>query len=56
MAEAELRRIVGDLGDVVITDCAPSGDVHLDHPLIRDWLAREALPSLSGCRTPWVKR
>ena len=43
-AEAELRRIVGELGEVAITDCAPSGDVHLDHPLIRDWLAREALP------------
>lgn len=43
-AEAELRSIVGDLGEVEITDCAPSGDVHLDHPLIREWLAREALP------------
>jgi succinyl-diaminopimelate desuccinylase len=42
-AEAELRALVGDLGDVEITDCAPSGDVHLDHPLIRDWLVREAL-------------
>lgn len=43
-AEAELRGIVGDLGEVEIDDCAPSGDVHVDHPLIRDWLAREALP------------
>ena len=43
-AEAELRALVGDLGEVEITDCAPSGDVHLDHPLIRDWLAAEALP------------
>jgi succinyl-diaminopimelate desuccinylase len=43
-AEAELRAIVGDLGEVEVTDCAPSGDVHLDHPVIRDWLAREALP------------
>jgi len=43
-AEAELRSIVGDLGQVEVTDSAPSGDVHLDHPLIRDWLAREGLP------------
>ena len=43
-AEAELRALVGDLGEVAIDDCAPSGDVHLDHPLIRDWLAREAPP------------
>jgi succinyl-diaminopimelate desuccinylase len=43
-AEAELREIVGDLGHVEITDCAPSGDVHLDHPLITDWRRREDLP------------
>ncbi|HEX9937002.1 MAG TPA: succinyl-diaminopimelate desuccinylase [Longimicrobium sp.] len=43
-AEAGLRAIVGDLGEVVVTDCAPSGDVHLDHPLIVDWRMREALP------------
>jgi succinyl-diaminopimelate desuccinylase len=42
-AEAELRALVGELGEIEITDCAPSGDVHLDHPVIRDWLAREAL-------------
>ena len=42
-AEAELRQIVGELGEIEITDCAPSGDVHLDHPVIRDWLVREAL-------------
>lgn len=43
-AEAELREIVGELGEVEITDCAPSGDVHLDHPLIAGWRRREALP------------
>lgn len=43
-AEAELRELVGDLGEITITDCAPSGDVHADHPLIAGWLAREQLP------------
>lgn len=43
-AETELRALVGELGEVVIDDCAPSGDVHVDHPLIRDWLARERFP------------
>jgi succinyl-diaminopimelate desuccinylase len=43
-AEAELRALVGGDGTVEITDCAPSGDVHVDHPLIRGWLARENLP------------
>lgn len=42
-AEAELRRLVGDGGAVVITDTAPSGDVHADHPLIREWVAAEGL-------------
>jgi succinyl-diaminopimelate desuccinylase len=42
-AEAELRSIVGGDAAVEITDCAPSGDVHLDHPLIRDWRLRENL-------------
>lgn len=42
-AEAELRALVGDLAQVEITDCAPSGDVHVDHPLIRGWLEREKL-------------
>ena len=42
-AEAELRALVGDLGEVEVTDCAPSGDVHADHPLIRDWRVREGL-------------
>jgi len=42
-AEAELREIVGELGQVEITDCAPSGDVHVDHPLIAGWRRREGL-------------
>ncbi|HEX6748552.1 MAG TPA: succinyl-diaminopimelate desuccinylase [Longimicrobium sp.] len=42
-AEAELRAIVGGDGVVEIDDCAPSGEVHLDHPLIRDWRLSEGL-------------
>jgi succinyl-diaminopimelate desuccinylase len=42
-AEAELRALVAGDGVVEITDCAPSGDVHLDHPLIRGWRVRENL-------------
>jgi len=42
-AEAELRALVGGDGTVEITDCAPSGDVHVDHPLIRGWRLRENL-------------
>ena len=45
-AEAELRALVGDDGDVTIIDSAPAGDVHADHPLIRDWCAREGLAVL----------
>lgn len=43
-AEAELRALVGGDGEVVVTDCAPSGQVHADHPLIRDWRLREGFP------------
>lgn len=43
-AEAELRALVGDLAEVEVTDCAPSGEVHADHPLIRGWRLREKLP------------
>ena len=42
-AEMELRTLVGDDGEVVVTDSAPSGEVHADHPLIREWRAREGL-------------
>ncbi|HYJ80266.1 MAG TPA: succinyl-diaminopimelate desuccinylase [Longimicrobiaceae bacterium] len=42
-AEAELHALVGDAGEVVVTDCAPSGEVHLDHPLIHAWRVREGL-------------
>jgi len=45
-AEAELRALVGDDATVEITDSAPAGDVYADHPLVRDWIAREALPVL----------
>lgn len=42
-AERELRDLVGDDADIEVTDVAPSGDVHPDHPLIRDWVRREGL-------------
>ena len=42
-AEAELRAFVGDAGDVTVTDAAPAGDVHADHPLIVDWCRAEGL-------------
>lgn len=42
-AEAELRALVGDDGEVEVTDRAPSGAVHADHPLIRAWREREEL-------------
>ncbi|HEX8695820.1 MAG TPA: succinyl-diaminopimelate desuccinylase [Longimicrobium sp.] len=42
-AEAELRALVGDLGEVEVHDCAPAGEVHADHPLIRGWRLREGL-------------
>lgn len=42
-AEAELRALVGADADVQITDTAPAGDVHADHPLIVDWCRAEGL-------------
>ena len=45
-AEAELRALVGGDAEVVITDCAPSGTVYADHPLIHDWCGREGLKLL----------
>ena len=42
-AEAELRELVGSDADVVVTDRAPSGQVHADHPLIAAWREREGL-------------
>jgi succinyl-diaminopimelate desuccinylase len=43
-AEAELRALLGDGVEVEITDRAPAGAVHLDHPLIEPWRRRERLP------------
>lgn len=43
-AERELRELVGADGEVEVTDSAPAGEVHLDHPLIRVWRERERLP------------
>ncbi len=43
-AERELRELVGDAGEVTITDAAPSGDVSLDHPLLLPWRERLELP------------
>jgi succinyl-diaminopimelate desuccinylase len=42
-AVAELRALVGDEGEVDVTDMAPSGQVYLDHPLIAPWQARQGL-------------
>jgi succinyl-diaminopimelate desuccinylase len=42
-AEAELRALVGADGEVRVTDRAPSGEVHADHPLILEWRRREGL-------------
>ncbi len=45
-AEAELRDFVGADGEVEVFDSAPSGAVHADHPLIRDWCRAEGLKVL----------
>jgi succinyl-diaminopimelate desuccinylase len=45
-AEAELRELVGDAGEVEVTDRAPSGQVHADHPVIAEWRRREGLAVL----------
>lgn len=42
-AEADLRELVGEAGDVVVTDAAPSGAVYLEHPLLDPWWARNGL-------------
>ncbi|HLL85157.1 MAG TPA: succinyl-diaminopimelate desuccinylase, partial [Longimicrobium sp.] len=42
-AEKELRELVGDLATVQVVDAAPSGEVHADHPLIREWREKLAL-------------
>lgn len=39
-AEAELRELVGGVGEIQVIDRAPSGAVHLDHPLVEPWRAR----------------
>ena len=45
-AEAELRALVGADAEVEVTDSAPAGDVHADHPLLVDWCRAEGLPVL----------
>ena len=42
-AEAELRELVGDDGEIQITDSAPAGEVVTDHPLLAPWLQQEGL-------------
>jgi succinyl-diaminopimelate desuccinylase len=51
-AEDEVRRLVGDLGEVVLADSAPAGDVHLDHPLLVEWQRREGL--VFGPKQAWT--
>lgn len=42
-AEAELRALVGEDGEVEVHDRAPSGEVYLDHPLLAPWCRSEGL-------------
>jgi succinyl-diaminopimelate desuccinylase len=42
-AVAEVRSLVGELGEIQLLDAAPAGDVHLDHPLLVEWRRRESL-------------
>ncbi len=42
-AERELREIVGGAATVELIDAAPSGEVHADDPLIREWRDKLAL-------------
>jgi len=39
----ELNELVGASGDVEVRDAAPAGDVHLDHPLLAEWMRAERL-------------
>jgi len=43
-AIAELREIVGEAGEIEITDVAPAGAVHADLPLLEGWRRRAGLP------------
>jgi succinyl-diaminopimelate desuccinylase len=45
-AEEELRALVGEDGTVHVHDHAPAGEVHHEHPLVAEWIAREGLPVL----------
>jgi succinyl-diaminopimelate desuccinylase len=45
-AEAELRALVGDEGEVHVHDRAPAAEVHHRHPLVEGWIRDEGLPVL----------
>lgn len=51
-AEQDLRELVGDLGTVEVLDRAPSGAVHLDHPLVDPW--RRRLGIEIACKQAWT--
>lgn len=51
-AEAELRELVGDAGEIQVIDRAPSGDVHLGHPLVEPW--RRALEIEIAPKQAWT--
>lgn len=51
-AEAELRALVGDDGEVTVIDRAPSGAVHLDHPLVEPWRRRLGIDI--ACKQAWT--
>jgi succinyl-diaminopimelate desuccinylase len=51
-AEAELRELVGDDGEVQIIDSAAAGAVYLDHPLVEPWRRGEGIPV--ACKQAWT--
>lgn len=51
-AEEELRALVGGAGEVAVIDRAPSGAVHLEHPLVEPW--RQRLGIDIACKQAWT--
>lgn len=51
-AEAELLELVGEDGEVTVIDRAPSGAVHLGHPLVEPW--RQRLGIDIACKQAWT--
>ena len=51
-AEAELRELVEEEAEVTVIDGAPSGAVHLEHPLVEPW--RQRLGIDIACKQAWT--